>query len=87
MVNKNLKNLISVSYIMYLQSVHVSSIGDKFCEVQCGYFCVSGVFLSLVGADGEETLEGPIEEVARLEAQEAEDLLSDLGIPVSGEAT
>jgi hypothetical protein len=35
-----------------------------------------------VGIDGHETLEGPIEEVARVEAKEAEDLLRDLGIPV-----
>ncbi|XP_021889437.1 cytosolic purine 5'-nucleotidase, partial [Carica papaya] len=33
------------------------------------------------GIDGHATLEGPIEEVARTEAQEAEDLLRDLGIP------
>lgn len=32
--------------------------------------------------DGQAALEGPIEEVARLEAQEAEDLLKHLGIPV-----
>lgn len=44
-------------------------------------------FLFCVGVDGEETLEGPIEEVARVEAHEAEDLLRDLGIPVSGETT
>lgn len=50
-------------------------------------FSVSFVFLFRVGVDGEETLEGPIEEVARLEAHEAEDLLRDLGIPVSGEPT
>lgn len=37
--------------------------------------------LDAFGVDGEETLEGPIEEVARLETQEAEDLLRDLGIP------
>ncbi|KAL6959101.1 hypothetical protein U1Q18_015945 [Sarracenia purpurea var. burkii] len=32
------------------------------------------------GIDGQATLEGPIEEVARIEAQEAEDLLNHLGI-------
>ncbi|XP_059450053.1 uncharacterized protein LOC132181025 [Corylus avellana] len=37
--------------------------------------------LEAFGIDGQETLEGPIEEVARVEAQEAEDLLTDLGIP------
>ncbi|KAL0538085.1 hypothetical protein IC582_027080 [Cucumis melo] len=37
--------------------------------------------LDAFGVDGEETLEGPIEEVARVEAHEAEDLLRDLGIP------
>ncbi|KAF5738804.1 putative cytosolic purine 5-nucleotidase [Tripterygium wilfordii] len=31
--------------------------------------------------DGQATLEGPIEEVARIEAEEAEHLLTDLGIP------
>lgn len=37
---------------------------------------------SLVGIDGHAALEGPIEEVAKTEAREAEDLLKDLGIPV-----
>uniref|UniRef100_A0A2N9EIF3 5'-nucleotidase n=1 Tax=Fagus sylvatica TaxID=28930 RepID=A0A2N9EIF3_FAGSY len=37
--------------------------------------------LQAFGIDGHETLEGPIEEVARVEAKEAEDLLTDLGIP------
>ncbi|KAF7145349.1 hypothetical protein RHSIM_Rhsim04G0249000 [Rhododendron simsii] len=32
------------------------------------------------GIDGQASLDGPIEEVARMEAQEAEDLLNDLGI-------
>lgn len=36
---------------------------------------------SLVGI-GDAAFEGPIEEVARTEAREAEDLLKDLGIPV-----
>lgn len=36
----------------------------------------------LVGFDGHAALEGPIEEVARSEARQAEDLLKDLGIPV-----
>lgn len=36
----------------------------------------------LVGVDGHAALEGPIEEVARSEAREAEDLLKDLDIPV-----
>ncbi|XP_020538714.1 5'-nucleotidase domain-containing protein 4 isoform X2 [Jatropha curcas] len=37
--------------------------------------------LDSIGIDPQVTLEGPIEEVARLEAQQAEDLLKDLGIP------
>lgn len=37
--------------------------------------------LESFGVDSQTTLEGPIEEVARMEAQEAEDLLEDLGIP------
>jgi len=36
----------------------------------------------LVGIDGHAALEGPIEEVARSEARQADDLLKDLGIPV-----
>jgi hypothetical protein len=36
---------------------------------------------SFVGI-GDAAFEGPIEEVARTEAREAEDLLKDLGIPV-----
>ena len=35
-----------------------------------------------VGIDSQTTLEGPIEQVARVEAEEAENLLRDLGIPV-----
>ncbi|KAF7837632.1 5'-nucleotidase domain-containing protein 4-like [Senna tora] len=47
------------------------------------YYAVVNIvnFGSLVGIDGHATLEGPIEEVARTEAKEAEDLLGDLGIP------
>ncbi|KAF5452175.1 hypothetical protein F2P56_027203 [Juglans regia] len=37
--------------------------------------------LQSFGIDGQTTLEGPIEEVARVEAEEAKDLLRDLGIP------
>ena len=33
--------------------------------------------------DGPATLQGPIEEIARKEAEEAEDLLNDLGISVT----
>ncbi|KAL5782806.1 hypothetical protein ACOSP7_007835 [Xanthoceras sorbifolium] len=36
--------------------------------------------LETFGVDGQATLDGPIEEVARVEAQEAEILLTDLGI-------
>ncbi|XP_015945192.1 uncharacterized protein LOC107470314 [Arachis duranensis] len=37
--------------------------------------------LEAFGIDGNDALEGPIEEVARAETIEAEDLLKDLGIP------
>lgn len=37
--------------------------------------------LDSIGVDPQVSLEGPIVEVARFEAQEAEDLLKDLGIP------
>ncbi|KAI4335091.1 hypothetical protein L6164_013770 [Bauhinia variegata] len=37
--------------------------------------------LEAFGIDGHATLEGPIEEVARAEARDTEDLLKDLGIP------
>ncbi|XP_041000045.1 5'-nucleotidase domain-containing protein 4-like [Juglans microcarpa x Juglans regia] len=37
--------------------------------------------LQSFGIDGQTTLEGPIEEVAQVEAEEAKDLLRDLGIP------
>ncbi|RDX82036.1 Cytosolic purine 5'-nucleotidase, partial [Mucuna pruriens] len=37
--------------------------------------------LEAFGVDGHASLEGPIEEVAKSEAREAEDLLKDLGIP------
>lgn len=50
----------------------VSSVTVKFCSFSKTH----------VGIDGQTTLKGPIEEVARLEAEEAEDLLRDLGIPV-----
>lgn len=36
-----------------------------------------------IGVDDQASLDGPIEEVARVKAQEAEILLKDLGIPVS----
>ncbi|EEF43198.1 5'-nucleotidase domain-containing protein 4 [Ricinus communis] len=37
--------------------------------------------LDSTGIDQQSTFQGPIEEVARMEAQDAEDLLRDLGIP------
>ncbi|XP_030975129.1 5'-nucleotidase domain-containing protein 4 [Quercus lobata] len=37
--------------------------------------------LQAFGIDSQTTLEGPIEQVARVEAEEAENLLRDLGIP------
>lgn len=40
------------------------------------------LFIYSLGIDGEAALDGPIEEVARMEAQEAEHLLNDFGIPV-----
>ncbi|KAL5700664.1 hypothetical protein ACHQM5_026083 [Ranunculus cassubicifolius] len=39
------------------------------------------VKLEALGIDGHAALEGPIEEIARFEAKEAESLLADLGIP------
>ncbi|KAJ6989294.1 hypothetical protein NC653_022005 [Populus alba x Populus x berolinensis] len=39
--------------------------------------------LDAVGIDGPATFQGPIEEVARKNAEEAENLLNDLGISVS----
>lgn len=35
-----------------------------------------------VGVNGQASLQGPIEEIARIEAGEAEGLLRNLGIPV-----
>jgi len=40
------------------------------------------LFSSFEGVDSQSTLEGPIEEIARVEAREAEKLLSGLGIAV-----
>lgn len=42
--------------------------------------------LESFGIEGQESLEGPIEEVARVEAREAEGLLNDLGIPSPSES-
>ncbi|BAT76979.1 hypothetical protein VIGAN_01505600 [Vigna angularis var. angularis] len=42
---------------------------------------VKSEHLEAFGFDGHAALEGPIEEVARSEARQAEDLLKDLGIP------
>ncbi|XVE65453.1 hypothetical protein DITRI_Ditri08aG0000900 [Diplodiscus trichospermus] len=38
--------------------------------------------LEAFGLDGQATLEGPIEQVARMETEEAEGLLRDMGIPI-----
>lgn len=40
------------------------------------------ILVSCLVGIGDAAFEGPIEEVARIEAREAEDLLKDLGIPV-----
>lgn len=40
------------------------------------------ILVSYLVGIGDDAFEGPIEEVARSETREAEDLLRDLGIPV-----
>ena len=42
----------------------------------------SKILVSCLVGIADAAFEGPIEEVARIEAREAEDLLKDLGIPV-----
>ena len=58
----------------------------KLQPYMCVCVCVCVKFCSFqwthVGIDSQATLKGPMEEVARVEAEEAEDLLRDLGIPV-----
>ncbi|XP_010241456.1 PREDICTED: 5'-nucleotidase domain-containing protein 4 [Nelumbo nucifera] len=53
---------------------------DYLGESTKGNLNVTKEHLEAFGIDGRATLEGPIEEIARVEAKEAEDLLSNLGI-------
>ncbi|ONK67650.1 uncharacterized protein A4U43_C05F2280 [Asparagus officinalis] len=54
---------------------------DYLGESTKGDLNVKKEHLEALGIDGQLTLDGPIEEIARVEAREAEMLLSDLGIP------
>ncbi|OWM67376.1 hypothetical protein CDL15_Pgr000828 [Punica granatum] len=54
---------------------------DYLGESTKGDLNVKMEHLEAFGIDGQVTLEGPIEEVAKMEAEEAEDLLRKLGIP------
>ncbi|KAM2541703.1 hypothetical protein TB2_021237 [Malus domestica] len=54
---------------------------DYLGEKTKGDLNVKMEHLQAFGIDGDVTLKGPIEEVARVEAEEAGDLLRDLGIP------
>lgn len=54
---------------------------DYLGESTKGDFNLNFDRLQPFGIDGEAALDGPIEEVARMEAQEAEHLLNDFGIP------
>ncbi|KAK7347975.1 hypothetical protein VNO80_22520 [Phaseolus coccineus] len=54
---------------------------DYLGESTKGDLNVKSEHLEAFGIDGHAALEGPIEEVARSEASQAEDLLKDLGIP------
>ncbi|KAL9325734.1 hypothetical protein ACSQ67_006379 [Phaseolus vulgaris] len=56
---------------------------DYLGESTKGDLNVKSEHLEAFGIDCHGALEGPIEEVARSEARQAEDLLKDLGIPVS----
>ncbi|XP_058076674.1 uncharacterized protein LOC131225207 [Magnolia sinica] len=53
---------------------------DYLGESTKGDLNVKQEHLDAFGLDGQATLEGPIEEIARIEAKEAETLLSELGI-------
>ncbi|BFG14785.1 hypothetical protein CerSpe_010580 [Prunus speciosa] len=55
---------------------------DYLGEKTKGDLNVKVEHLEAFGIDSQATLKGPIEEVARVEAEEAEDLLRDLGIPL-----
>lgn len=50
-------------------------------------YVYSSLFSCLEGIEGQSTLDGPIEEIAQVEAREAEILLSDLGITVCSTVT
>ncbi|KAK4797913.1 hypothetical protein SAY86_030239 [Trapa natans] len=54
---------------------------DYLGESTKGDLNVKKEHLDALGIDGQVTLDGPIEEVAKVEAEEAEDLLRQLGIP------
>ncbi|KAH9766603.1 HAD-superfamily hydrolase subfamily IG 5'-nucleotidase [Citrus sinensis] len=54
---------------------------DYLGESTKGDFNLNFDRLQPFGIDGEAALDGPIEEVARMEAQEADHLLNDFGIP------
>ncbi|BBG92984.1 HAD-superfamily hydrolase, subfamily IG, 5'-nucleotidase [Prunus dulcis] len=58
-----------------------SKYEDYLGEKTKGDLNVKVEHLEAFGIDSQATLKGPMEEVARVEAEEAEDLLRDLGIP------
>ncbi|KAH0993225.1 hypothetical protein GBA52_004708 [Prunus armeniaca] len=58
-----------------------SKYEDYMGEKTKGDLNVRVEHLEAFGIDSQATLKGPMEEVARVEAEEAEDLLRDLGIP------
>lgn len=59
---------------------------DYLGESTKGDFNVNFDHLQAIGGEGQVALEGPIEEIAKAEAQEAEDLLIQLGIPAPDSA-
>lgn len=67
---------ISISTVFSLLVIFRFLLSLSFFQTFCYLFIYS------LGIDGEAALDGPIEEVARMEAQEAEHLLNDFGIPV-----
>ncbi|KAF8392730.1 hypothetical protein HHK36_023079 [Tetracentron sinense] len=73
----------SVEAMSKVFSVNSSSKSDVDClgETRNGDLNINKEeHLEAFGIDGKATLEGPIEEIARMESKEAEDLLGDLGI-------
>ena len=71
--------MVLARMIMILMNFFVMHLFGYVCQLN---IVVGGSKVSHVGIDGHATLEGPIEEVARSEANEAEGLLRSLGIPV-----